>query len=156
MFEQTSGTIDLFKKDTRFHMNSLRPLLSSRPQRRFDCSHFDGPRSSTVSDDIIFDLLTVREQLEFHCIARGLKNIEGDADLDLFFVDEGYGAEKDEICADLLESVHLSNDEESFCSNLSVGMKRCLSIACAFLGQTKLFLDDPSSGLDPINPRLLW
>ena len=111
-----------------------------------------------VSDDILFDLLTVREQLEFHCIARG------------------YGEEKDEICDDLLQSVSLSNDEPSLCQNLSGGMKRRLSIACAFLGQTKLvllgsllptnrielngdesrFLDEPSSGLDPINRRLLW
>lgn len=103
-------------------------------------------------------MLTVREQLEFHCIARG-------------FTDE-----KDEICDDLLQSVHLLNDEKSYCQNLSGGMKRRLSIACAFLGQTKLvllgfssrlfsnesnrienvLLDEPSSGLDPINRRILW
>ncbi|CAF4199175.1 unnamed protein product, partial [Rotaria sordida] len=37
------------------------------------------------------------------------------------------------------------------------GMKRRLSIACAFIGNTRfVLLDEPSSGLDPINRRLLW
>ena len=76
----------------------------------------------SLLDDILFDLLTVREQLEFYCIARG------------------YANEKEKICDELLQSVHLSNDEKSFCQNLSGGMKRRLSIACAFLGEMKIVL----------------
>ncbi|CAM4920708.1 unnamed protein product [Rotaria socialis] len=36
-------------------------------------------------------------------------------------------------------------------------MKRRLSLACAFVGDTTIILlDEPSSGLDPSNRRLLW
>ncbi|XP_059164211.1 phospholipid-transporting ATPase ABCA3-like [Physella acuta] len=41
--------------------------------------------------------------------------------------------------------------------NLSGGQKRKLSVACAFVGNTKtIFLDEPSTGLDPSSRRDLW
>ncbi|CAF5086694.1 unnamed protein product, partial [Rotaria sp. Silwood1] len=44
-----------------------------------------------------------------------------------------------------------------FCKHLSAGMKRRLSIALACIGGTIfVLLDEPSSGLDPINRRHLW
>ena len=56
------------------------------------------------------------------------------------FLSKGYSNEKEEICRDLLQSVHLINDRNVFCQNLSGGMKRRLAIACAFIGNTKLVL----------------
>ncbi|CAF3299183.1 unnamed protein product, partial [Rotaria sp. Silwood2] len=89
--------------------------------------------------DILFDLLTVEEQIEFHAIARGYSN------------------DKEDICSNLLHAVNLTNDRNILCKYLSAGMKRRLSIALAFIGETTfVLLDEPSSGLDPINRRLLW
>ncbi|UJR24690.1 hypothetical protein I4U23_006063 [Adineta vaga] len=132
MYEQTSGSIQIFDYDTREEMDYLRQFISYCPQ--------------------------LQEQIEFYAIARG------------------YSQDKEDICSDLLEAVSLSEDRNVLCKNLSGGMKRRLSIACAFIGNTKFvllgkslfgniamyhlyivcLLDEPSSGLDPVNRRLLW
>jgi ABC-type multidrug transport system ATPase subunit len=53
---------------------------------------------------------------------------------------KGYSINKDEICSNLLQSVSLTKDRNVLCQHLSTGMKRRLSIACAFIGNTKLVL----------------
>ncbi|CAF1266993.1 unnamed protein product [Rotaria sp. Silwood1] len=122
IIEQTDGTIKICNYDTRYNMDSIRKIISYCPQY-----------------DILFDLLTVEEQIEFYAIARG------------------YSYNKKNICSNLLESVNLTNDRNMFCKHLSAGMKRRLSIALAFIGETIfVLLDEPSSGLDPINRRHLW
>ncbi|CAF3674920.1 unnamed protein product [Rotaria socialis] len=121
-YEQTDGTIQICNYETRSHIDYLRQLISYCPQH-----------------DILFDLLTVQEQIEFYAIARGYSN------------------EKGNICSNLLGQVNLINDRTNFCKNLSGGMKRRLSIACTFIGNAKfILLDEPSSGVDPINRRYLW
>ena len=74
--------------------------------------------------DILFDLLTIREQLEFYATARG------------------FGRTKKQIAAEMLRLVNLEGSQSLYCNALSGGMKRRLSLACAFVGDTKIVLLD--------------
>ena len=66
----------------------------------------------------------------------------------------GYGEERASICSDLLSSVNLSGESEVLSQNLSGGMKRRLSLACAFVGSTKLVLLGPI--LSPVDLQSLF
>ncbi|UJR08477.1 hypothetical protein I4U23_012744 [Adineta vaga] len=127
IYKQTSGTITIESEegmncDTRTNMDILRRSMGYCPQH-----------------DILFDLLTIKEQLEFYAVARG------------------FGKNKQQIAQEMLRLVNLEGSQFLYCNSLSGGMKRRLSLACAFVGDTKIvLLDEPSSGLDPSNRRLLW
>ncbi|CAF0941667.1 unnamed protein product [Adineta steineri] len=124
---QTSGAITMESEDgmdidTRTNMELLRKSMGYCPQH-----------------DILFDLLTIKEQIEFYATARG------------------FGKNKQQIAYEMLRLVNLEGSQDLYCNALSGGMKRRLSLACAFVGDTKIILlDEPSSGLDPSNRRLLW
>ncbi|CAF4070781.1 unnamed protein product, partial [Rotaria sordida] len=127
IYKQTSGTIKIENDDgnnfdTRINMEMLRKSMGYCPQH-----------------DILFDLLTIKEQLEFYAIARGFEK------------------NKEKIANEMLHLIDLENSKDLYCKTLSGGMKRRLSLACAFIGDTKIILlDEPSSGLDPSNRRSLW
>jgi len=58
---------------------------------------------------------------------------------------------------DLLALVELDSKRTSWVVKLSGGQKQRLSIACALVGDPDLlFLDEPSTGLDPQSRRQLW
>ncbi|CAF3942349.1 unnamed protein product, partial [Rotaria magnacalcarata] len=64
---------------------------------------------------------------------------------------------KEQIAYEMLQLVNLQSSKDLYCNSLSGGMKRRLSLACAFVGDTTIILlDEPPSGLDPSNCRLLW
>ncbi|CAF3487847.1 unnamed protein product [Rotaria sp. Silwood1] len=127
IYKQTSGAItieneDGIEFDTRLNIDILRKSMGYCPQH-----------------DILFDLLTIKEQLEFYATARG------------------FGKNKEKLAKEMLYLVDLQASQDLYCNSLSGGMKRRLSLACAFIGDTKIvLLDEPSSGLDPSNRRLLW
>ena len=63
------------------------------------------------------------------------------------------GPEVDE----LLETVELATKRDAWVSKLSGGQKQRLSVACALAGRPELlFLDEPTTGLDPQSRRQLW
>jgi ABC-2 type transport system ATP-binding protein len=58
---------------------------------------------------------------------------------------------------DLLSMVELEGKRKSWVSKLSGGQKQRLSVACALAGSPDiLFLDEPTTGLDPQSRRQLW
>ena len=57
----------------------------------------------------------------------------------------------------LLETVELTSKRDAWVSKLSGGQKQRLSVACALAGKPDLlFLDEPTTGLDPQSRRQLW
>ena len=57
----------------------------------------------------------------------------------------------------LLEQVRLTGASRLRSGSYSGGMKRRLSVACALLGDPHIvFLDEPTTGMDPISRRHVW
>lgn len=53
--------------------------------------------------------------------------------------------------------VNLTYAANQRAGSFSGGMKRRLSVACALLGDPKLvFLDEPTTGMDPVSRRQVW
>ena len=59
--------------------------------------------------------------------------------------------------SELLDIVELAPKRDAWVSKLSGGQKQRLSVACALAGRPDLlFLDEPTTGLDPQSRRQLW
>ncbi|KWX13568.1 ABC transporter family protein [Giardia duodenalis assemblage B] len=90
--------------------------------------------------DIQYPTLTCRQHLKYFC---RLKRI--------------HRSQEKQHVNDLLEAVGLMEKADTPSKSLSGGMRRRLSVAIALTGSPSvLYLDEPSTGLDPESKRQLW
>ena len=90
--------------------------------------------------DAIFEGLTVREHLEIYACFKGIKS-----DVRGIMIKKS------------ITDMDLTDYENIRANNLSGGNKRKLSVAIALLGNPPLvFLDEPSTGVDPQAKRFMW
>ncbi|CAF4744310.1 unnamed protein product [Rotaria sp. Silwood1] len=90
--------------------------------------------------DILYDKLSVQEHLELLAQIRHLDRTTINKSIDT-----------------ILDLIGLTNDRRTLSKDLSGGMKRRLSIGISLIGDPKvLILDEPTSGIDPYNRRLIW
>lgn len=90
--------------------------------------------------DILWPQLNVFEHLKFMAMFKGM--------------DE---KEVDQSVHELIKEVDLEKDYKKLAVELSGGMKRRCSLAMSLTANPKIvFLDEPSSGLDPVKRRHFW
>jgi len=97
-----------------------------------------------LQHDCLFPQLSVLEHIRFFSRVKGL-----------------YAKKSKEECEKsvmtAIEDVALMEKRHSFAKDLSGGMKRKLSVAIAFCGGSEvIFLDEPTSGMDPFSRRFTW
>lgn len=125
----SDGTAIIGGKDIRTSMQQIRENMGMGVVLQQDC---------------IFPNLTVRQHIQFFSRVKGIyarmpKN------------------EAEEKITQSLRDVALLDKSETLAKNLSGGMKRKLSVAMAFCGESKVVvLDEPTSGMDPWSRRFTW
>ncbi len=88
----------------------------------------------------LYGLMSVRQNLEFFSGIYGLR-----------------GAQRRERIAEMVEIFHLEPYLQAFPDSLPLGFKQRLALACALMHRPRvLFLDEPTSGVDPITRREFW
>lgn len=106
-------------------------------------SSMDSARSSMgfcPQHNILFDELTVQEHIHFYCCLKGLSKDAADKEARKY-----------------IRLLDLDDKADAMSSTLSGGMKRKLSVVIALCGGSKVvFLDEPTSGMDPGARRALW
>ncbi|XP_047137876.1 phospholipid-transporting ATPase ABCA3 isoform X1 [Hydra vulgaris] len=90
--------------------------------------------------NVLFDRLTVREHLEFFTGLKGISKDKARTEIDQMLLD-----------------IQLHDKANQQSSTLSGGMKRKLNCAIALIGGSEtVFLDEPTSGMDPYARRATW
>lgn len=90
--------------------------------------------------DPLLPRLTGRETLEMYARLKGM--------------DEN---KIEDVVSGALETLGLDGHGDKQCGGYSGGMKRKLSLGIALIGDPSVvFLDEPSSGMDPVSRRLMW
>jgi ABC-type multidrug transport system ATPase subunit len=89
---------------------------------------------------VLWEILTVEEHLLFYSRIKGISPRE-----------EGAMVDK------VLKEVHLVNERDVLIKVLPLGMRRRLSIGISLVANPRVvFLDEPTTGLDPETRRHLW
>mmetsp|Transcript_22435 Transcript_22435/g.36763 ORF Transcript_22435/g.36763 Transcript_22435/m.36763 type:complete len:908 (-) Transcript_22435:925-3648(-) len=88
--------------------------------------------------NILWDYLTVKEHLYVYGRLKGVESCE-------------------DAASELIRDVGLTEKTNVISKNLSGGMKRKLNVAMALIGGPRVvFLDEPTSGMDPFSRRSTW
>jgi ABC-2 type transport system ATP-binding protein len=88
----------------------------------------------------LYGLLSVRQNLEFFSGVYGLKR-----------------AQRRERVNEMIEVFELQTILDQSPDDIPLGFKQRLALACALMHRPKvLFLDEPTSGVDPITRREFW
>src|SRR5215203_419022 len=133
-------------KSTTVHMLTtlLPPTSGSARVAGFDIVH-EGPKvrsaiGAALQEAALDNLLTGREHLRLQCALHGISR-----------------AERRARTQELLERVGLTLAADRKVGGYSGGMKRRLDLALALVHRpTILFLDEPTTGLDPQSRSALW
>lgn len=90
--------------------------------------------------NVLFDLLTVKEHLQLFGRIKGLS-----------------GPQLDAAVSQMIADVGLTEKADAKSAVLSGGQKRKLGVGIALIGDSKVvFLDEPTSGMDPYSRRATW
>ncbi|CAM6001577.1 unnamed protein product [Sphagnum balticum] len=90
--------------------------------------------------DPLLDLMTAREHLHMYASLKGVPRIH-----------------VQEVVNSLVQAVGLQNYVDRVAGSYSGGNKRKLALAIALVGDPAVvFLDEPSSGMDPVSRRGMW
>ncbi|KAJ3314893.1 ATP-binding cassette sub- A member 1 [Boothiomyces sp. JEL0838] len=90
--------------------------------------------------DILFNELTAREHMELYAGLKGVPKKEWDS-----------------IITERLQAVRLLHVADNPVNTYSGGMKRRLSVVISTIGDPKIvYLDEPTTGMDPVNRRHVW
>eukprot|EP00916_Digyalum_oweni_P011084 GHVL01018421.1.p1 GENE.GHVL01018421.1~~GHVL01018421.1.p1 ORF type:complete len:1638 (-),score=198.16 GHVL01018421.1:51-4964(-) len=90
--------------------------------------------------DVLYGTLSVLEHLSIYSDIKGVPR-----------------SQKRTVIAAMVNALHLREKINAKSSTLSGGQKRRLSVAMALIGGSKMvFLDEPSTGMDPFHRRILW
>lgn len=121
----TAGTAYVYGLDVRDpnDMFEIRQMIGVCPQQ-----------------DVLFDLLSVKEHLQFFAAVKGMPR-----------------KRLSEAIHKALSEVGLLEQTDVYAKHLSGGQKRKLSIAVALIGDPKIIiLDEPTAGVDPVSRRQTW
>uniref|UniRef100_K3W614 ABC transporter domain-containing protein n=1 Tax=Globisporangium ultimum (strain ATCC 200006 / CBS 805.95 / DAOM BR144) TaxID=431595 RepID=K3W614_GLOUD len=130
LISMLTGIISPSDGDAYFHGLSLTQNMSQIRQSLGLC----------FQHDVLYAELSVEEHLLFYARIKGYN-----------------GAELNEVVSTKIKEVGLTEKRKVFSGSLSGGMKRKLSVAICLLGDSSLvFLDEPTSGMDPYSRRSTW
>ena len=122
----TGSTTSICGYDLSSQMSEIRKIMGIVPQY-----------------DTLWEELTAYEHLSLFCTIKGVE------------IPANYS--KHQYIEDKLKQVGLLEKSKDLVGSFSGGMKRRVSIAIATLGNPKvLYLDEPSTGMDPVNRDDLW
>eukprot|EP01135_Chromosphaera_perkinsii_P005752 Nk52_evm52s359 gene=Nk52_evmTU52s359 len=123
LYTPTSGDAWINGQSIQGDMQSIRKNLGICPQH-----------------NVLWDVLTVEEHLEFYCILKGVPK-----------------AHLKEDISEMVEDLQLTDKRDAHSSQLSGGMQRKLSVAIALVGGSEIvILDEPTAGMDPYARRATW